>query len=335
MNNKILYIKQNPNFDDKGIICETNTDKSLNDLFEVYSLKNILYLASPNIKEKKIDIFEIQPSSNFKLKLSIDNLENLITRIKYCKINSKNFLFTLDNSNHLKIWELKNNTVYEPVNLIKNQNDEKVNNLCIIDTTSINYLLLLDKETANKCLKVFNLNDGNLIKILTLTKSNLRTYYISYWVNKDDIYIIECCLYGVYIYNMNDEKLYAKINDYEYDIAYYYCEIIYNKNGEDLLCICDSEGFITLYDLFNKKIKNKFRVDKPSYSLNVWNEKKIIIAAKNKIRVIDIDENKIISSFNTNEKVVVKCIKKAILNEKENLLFFAGNDGKIFIWETK
>ena len=97
MNNKTLYCKQNPNFDDKGILCETNTNKSLNNLFEVYSLKNILYLASPNIKEKKIDIFEINSSSNFNLKLSIDNLENLIKCIMYYKINTKNFLFTLDN----------------------------------------------------------------------------------------------------------------------------------------------------------------------------------------------------------------------------------------------
>ena len=334
MDNKNIYCKQNPNFDNKSIICETNTDKNFNSLFEVYTFKDILYLASPNLKEKKIDIFELKPSSGFNLKLSIDNLENLITCIKYYKINKNDYLLAIDNANRLKVWEIKNDSIYEPVNLIKNQNDEIINNLSIINTSPNNYLLSTNKETGNKCIKVFNLNDGNLSKTLTLTKSNLQTYYIYYWANKDDIYIIECCLYGVYIYNMNDE-LYVKINDYEYDIAYYYCEVIYNKKGSDLLCICDSEGFITLYDLCNKKIKKKFRVDKPSYALNVWNDKNLIVSAKNKINIIDLDENKIISSFHTNEKVVIKCIKKGILNEKENLLFFAGNDGKIFLWKTK
>ena len=171
---------------------------------------------------------------------------------------------------------------------------------------------------------------------------NIITYYYPYllsWYNEKDSqnYIIQLNGEKIIINNLlKDNKYFESENNGDYS-EYNNNGFIYNINNIDYLCACKSNGFIQIWDLYNKKILKEFNAKCNLFNIIQWNNKFIIGCEYNfidfnnseySLHIIDIKNNQIIAKIKNN----AQCIKKFYNNKYgEFLIIFDGN--YISLWK--
>ena len=146
------------------------------------------------------------------------------------------------------------------------------------------------------------------------------------------------------INNLLEDELYSElINQPGSD---HFSGYIYYKDKNDYLCSSCSNGYINIWDLYNKKIFKIININKNSilniFNINEnklahiieWNNKYIIVADYNNksFKIIDLDENKIISDIGGQHTDRVKCIKKIYHPIFGESLLSYGKDKYIKLW---
>ena len=136
----------------------------------------------------------------------------------------------------------------------------------------------------------------------------------------------------IIISNLLEDELYSElINQPEGD---HYRGYFYYKDNNDYLCSSCYNGYINIWDLYNKTI---FKVINTNWSelahIIEWNKKYIIVADYNNktFKIIDIENNSInnIKSEHKKELVCIKKINHPIYGES---LLSAGRDNIIKLW---
>ena len=111
---------------------------------------------------------------------------------------------------------------------------------------------------------------------------------------------------------------------------------IYYKDNNDYLCSSSRNGYINIWDLYNKKIFKIINTNgcKLAHIIE-WNTKYIIVADFNNktFKIIDI-ENNLINDINPEHKDKLKCIKKINHPIYGESLLSAGDDKTIKLWVT-
>ena len=303
--------------------------------FEVFKTHkdNKEYIAL--IKKNNIEIFSI---SNYQKLLTLKDNKNTINTIRYF-INNKNFneyLISSDFDRIITIWDITNDynvklkidmqlisdfMIYSCL-LIFTHNEEDY-----IISTAIN----AEEEYDESSTKIYLFNDGKYLREIK-NSNNLLVYYLLSWVNKNNnsYYIVQNCNSKILINNLLEEKLYCEFNGN--DESYFYKGFIYNKDNNDYLCCCSTNGYINIWDLYNKKIFKVINLN-GFYSSDIihWNDKYIITidnTSKN-CEIIDIENHKIISKIENKDGF--RCIKKIYHPIYGESLLTSGNN-KIKLW---
>ncbi len=124
------------------------------------------------------------------------------------------------------------------------------------------------------------MNNGEFIKCINNT-NNSRIYYLLSWYNKKNnkYYIIQFSFEKIIISNLLEDELYSELK--QEPEQNHLSGFIYEKDNNDYLCSSSCNGYINIWDLFNKKIfkiintnNNKSRLAQ----IFNWNEKYIIVA---------------------------------------------------------
>ena len=134
------------------------------------------------------------------------------------------------------------------------------------------------------------------------------------------------------INNLLEDELYELIQETE---CSHYSGFIYNRNNNDYLCSSSSNGYINIWDLYNKKIFKIINTNKCKLAHIIeWNNKYIIVADVNNksFKIIDLDENKIISDIGGQHTKEVKSIKMIYHPIYGESLLSCGNDKCIKLW---
>ena len=100
------------------------------------------------------------------------------------------------------------------------------------------------------------------------------------------------------------------------------------------MCFSSSNGYINIWDLYNKKIYKTINTDgcKLAHIIE-WNKKYIIVADYNNksFKIIDID-NDSINNINTEHKDALACVKKINHPIYGESLLSAAQDNTIKLW---
>ena len=138
----------------------------------------------------------------------------------------------------------------------------------------------------------------------------------------------------IIINNLLEDELYSELIQQQSE-SNHFSGFIYNRNNNDYLCSSSSNGYINIWDLYNKKIFKTINTNKCILAHIIeWNNKYIIAAdANNKsFKIIDLDENKIISDIggqHTDKVISIKKIYHPIYGES---LLSCGEDKCIKFW---
>ena len=110
---------------------------------------------------------------------------------------------------------------------------------------------------------------------------------------------------------------------------------IYEKENNDYLCSSSYNGYINIWDLYNKKIFKVMNIGKCELvHIIEWNNKYIIVADVNNksFKIIDLEENKMICDINGQHTEELKCIKKIYHPLYGESLLSAAQDNTIKLW---
>jgi len=343
-NNKINYkFEKEPNkLKYKYDITNTNDSYGINDIFEVFiSYKdNKEYIISPNINNYNLDIFTLLDNKKIK---SLNGHKNNINIVKYF-INNKDYneyLISADNNKIVIIWDITNNyNIKYQINTRYNNNNNNNIYSCLLvfpHYNNDNYIITSTSSTSddndNSATKIYSLNNGYFIKYINNSNNNEIRYLLS-WYNKKNnkYYIIQLAREKIIINDLLEDELYSElIHQPEGD----HCSgFIYNIDNNDYLCFSTTNGYINIWDLYNKNI---FKVINTNncylYHIIQWNNKYIIVAdCDNKcFKIINL-ENEIIKDIKKQHTSGVKCIKKIYHPKYGESLLSADSDDTIKLW---
>ena len=338
--NKINYkFKKEANLKYKLDITNTNYSYGLNDIFEIFiSYKdNKEYLISSNKNNFNLDIFTLL---NNTIILSLKGHKNIIGTIRYF-INKKNYneyLISADDNKIVIIWDITNNYnikyqidtkyggyIYSCLLLFPHNIDDNY-----IITSTYNTFDDIDKSST----KIYSLNNGEYIKYINNTNIN-SIYYLLSWYNKKNnkYYIIQFSYNKIIINNIIEDELYSELKQEFED--FHLSGFIYEKENNDYLCSSSGNGYINIWDLYNKKIF-KIIYTNDCYLAHIieWNDKYIIVADHDNksFKIIDLEENKIICDIKGQHKKGLVCIKKVYHPLYGESLLSAARDNTIKLW---
>ena len=345
--NKINYkFQKNPNLKFRLNKTEDNEGKQgVNDIFEVFiSYKdNKEYLSSSNRNNYNLNIFQLLDNKKI---LSLKGHKNSVISIRYF-INQKNYkeeyLISSDMNYKVIIWDIKNN--YNLKILI--QTDYTDNNYiesCLLifpHNWEKNYIIIsksnIFENNGILSTRRYSLSNGKYINSIK-ESINLSVCYLLSWYNKieNKYYIIQLALNKIVITDLLEDKLYSKLinpKKNEITINYNNSGFIYTKENKDYLCSSSTSGYINIWDLYNKNLY-KFIDTKRCWLMSIieWNNKYIIVTDINgPIKIIDIENNKIVCKIDSLEKGMT-CIKKINHPFYGESVFIGGENDTIKLW---
>ena len=187
-----------------------------------------------------------------------------------------------------------------------------------------------DEEAATK---IYSFNDCKFIKFIKNTNT-YHIYYLLLWYNKKNkkYYIIQFANMKILINNLLEDELYTELIKEPEDR--HYSGFIYYKDNKDYLCSSSTNGYINMWDLYNKKIFKIINTDgcKLGHIIN-WNKKFIVVSDVNNksFKIIDIENNSIYDIKNEHNDLLY-CIKKINHPIYGESLLSAGDDKIIKLW---
>ena len=328
------FIKDPTKLKYKMDINSTNDFFGRNDIFEVFiSYKDFKeYLISKNKNNYNLDIYRLEDNALIK---SIKHHSNHITIVRYFLDNKSNneYLLTADENKMVTLWDITND--YKLLYDIKPGYSGKIySSLLVFGINEKNYLFTSSTGTSEYT-KKYNLETGKFIENINKTNSNY-TYYLIYWFNNknNENYIIECCENKTSIHNLLKDEIYAELK--APNEGRHMSGFIYNKNDIDYLCNGCGNGYIHIWNLFNKSLDSSIYVNGSYYLHHIirWNDKYAIIAdvTNYSFKIIDYEEKKYICNIggqHSNYVIGVKKIYHPIYGES---LLSTGWDYTIKLW---
>ena len=317
----------------KKIDAEIDGGRGVNDYFEPFHLKNdesTVYIAVKCKEESSdisnIDVIKMSSINDIKKIKSLSGHQKRIVFIKYFKnpYTLQEYLISGDREEIVRAWEIIDENNFQLLCVIKTNYgrlimQQSIYNCLIYFTENRSYIITT--TVTNNYSRLYDLENGSLIKDISLTYYNYTFYLIRY---KE--YIIDCCKNFVMIYNPINEEVYSKIENSYTKGDNRSCCIIYNKNDNDYLYISNSNGYVIEYCLNTKVVMYNFDINKDLYHIIFWDLNNLIIAQYNSeyLGLVDI-KNKNIKNLIKCRKTLM-CVKKILLNKNNEILLASGED---------
>ena len=270
--------------------------------FEVFTrlTDNIEYLVYSNhvsVKNDKKEYYNLQIMRILDNKIikTLVGHNNKTTVIRYfSKDNKEEYILSCDISNLIIIWDIQYN--YDIKYAIKEDRIDKediiYDSILLFNILGKNYISI-PSYSEDKFTKLYEFNNNTpFIKNIYKTKNN-KTLYMIPWLYKNNYYIIECCENKLSISNILEDKLYAKL--YLKKDGMPLSGYLYKDN---YLIVSDgNNNYIRIWDLINKIQIKKIDTESVGREIVPWNSSYVILACYKNIKIIDLEEEKIISEI--------------------------------------
>ena len=263
----------------------------------------------------------------------------ILNTVRYF-INNKDYneyLISADSNKIVIIWDITNyyNIKYQ----INTKYDDYIYSCLLVfpHNNNDNYIITStwssSDDNDDSATKIYSLNNGNFMKYIINTNNNF-IYYLLSWYNKKNnkYYIIQLAYEKVIINNLLEDELYCELIHQPED---YHCSgFIYNIDNNDYLCSSSNNGYINIWDLYNKNIFKIININNCClYHIIQWNNKYIIVADHDNkcFKIINL-ENEKIEDIEKQHSGSVICIKKIYHPKYGESLLSAAEDKTIKLW---
>ena len=333
------FDKDPQNLTFKFNINNTNASYGWNDVFEVYTScrDNREYLVSPNNDNYRLDIIALLDN---KLILSLKGHDNHIRTIRYFMNNNNHneYLISADNEYIVIVWEITNNYNMK-YKIATEYGDNIYSCLLLFDLfNDKNYIITStycqSDENEKSATKIYSLDNGQFIKLFEKTGKSAIYYLLSWYNQKNNkYYIIQFAFKEIIITNLLEDELYSEFMNEPEDN--HLSGFIYQKENIDYLVTSSYNGYINIWDLYEKKINKVINTNECVLCHIIeWNNKYSIVADYNNksFKIIDIEEGKLVKDIGGQHTDKVACVKKINHPVYGEALLTAGQDHTIKLW---
>lgn len=348
---KLQNFLSNPYFKFKENITKKLYSNGIFEVFEPLKYKGV-YLAFPNKNDYTLEIISLLNIKDCKSIFSLQGHQNFILLVKYFKNNIKNndYLISSDKNNTIIIWDISKNFS----EFVKIKNDFNIGGFISGVLLLFNIENILNEIDdyiifSFNCQYYTNLNSIRQKDKKFINNTNeYNTYYLLYWLNKEDKnhYIIELSDNYIFIYNLKNDNLDKEFYIASSNNSKVNCGFIYNKDDTDYLIASSSFGLISIFDLTKKSLRHYFPIVKSadlhkdkfylSYILPWSNRFFIACDYENKgFKIIDIGDLKklkIVSFIKGKHFGGITYVKKFVHPFYGESLLTSDNDCTINIW---
>ena len=320
-------------------IINSNASYGWNDIFEVYISRkdNKEYLVSPNNNNYKLDVISLLEN---KIIISLKGHNNHIRTIRYFinNINSEEYLISADNDIIVIIWEITYDFNMK-FKINTNYSDNIYSCLLLFDLINENNYIVTSsyaqlEDNDKSATKLYSLENGQLIKYIIYSNKS-AVYYLLSWYNKNNnkYYIIQFTFKAILINSVVDDELYCELIQEPEDN--HLSGFIYNLDNKDYLCSSSYNGYINIWDLFNKSIHKIISTnDCVLCHIIQWNNKYSIVADydNKSFKIIDFEKGQVVKDIKGEHTDKVPCVKKLYHPLYGESLLSAGQDNTIKLW---
>ena len=320
-------------------IINSNASYGWNDIFEVYISRkdNKEYLVSPNNNNYKLDVISLLEN---KIIISLKGHNNHIRTIRYFinNINSEEYLISADNDIIVIIWEITYDFNMK-FKINTNYSDNIYSCLLLFDLINENNYIVTSsyaqlEDNDKSATKLYSLENGQLIKYIIYSNKS-AVYYLLSWYNKNNnkYYIIQFTFKAILINSVVDDELYCELIQEPEDN--HLSGFIYNLDNKDYLCSSSYNGYINIWDLFNKSIHKIISTnDCVLCHIIQWNNKYSIVADydNKSFKIIDFEKGQVVKDIKGEHTDKVPCIKKIYHPLYGESLLTSGQDNTIKLW---
>ena len=305
----------------------------IDNTFELFkSIDDIIYLIYSN-NQKSIIVYNLIDNKKINTIKNAHNKYISNFRHHFDKTNKRDLILSIsDFDNNMKIWNVDN---FECLYNFMNVNTKGyLYSACFLDNLNKIYIITSNCTYCGNSepLKVFDLK-GNYIK--SIFDSSEITYFTMIYYDKNTIYLITGNKGYSKSYNYNDNKIYHKYFDKDFDHAHKSI-IIYDGEKITKLIEASIDGNIRIWNFHLCILLNMINVcNCHLYSICFWNEKNIVVGCKDSIiRLIDFNNGKIIDNLlgHSGSIITVKIINHP---KYGNILISHSYDKTIKLWLTK
>lgn len=346
-----LKISPSPNFIfQEEIVSYCDCICGLNESFDVFnSIKDKNdYLIISNNNNNNIEIINLYTKKVLK---SIDGNNTKFMLLKYyLDIDKrKEYLITIDLKAVIKIISITDNyniisTIIFPREFKKSW---KFINCAVLFNVQIgsqktDIIIVSNRQRymEEQGTKIFNIHNGILLKDVSNTNKN-KVRFIIPWFNEtnEQYYLIELCEDLLVIVSLLQNEIYAKLNEERYKT--YSSGFVHKKDEIDFLYVSTNCSEINIWNLISKELIKTLKVSVKYdnirlYGLLFWNENYLVAIddTNNAIKVIDIKQNKVISSAYNRHNESVRCVKRIKHKIYGECLLTGGDDYTIKLWKN-
>ena len=320
-------------------IINSNASYGWNDIFEVYISRkdNKEYLVSPNNNNYKLDVISLLEN---KIIISLKGHNNHIRTIRYFinNMNSEEYLISADNDIIVIIWEITYDFNMK-FKINTNYSDNIYSCLLLFDLINENNYIVTSsyaqlEDNDKSATKLYSLENGQLIKYIIYSNKS-AVYYLLSWYNKNNnkYYIIQFTFKAILINSVVDDELYCELIQEPEDN--HLSGFIYNLDNKDYLCSSSYNGYINIWDLFNKSIHKIISTnDCVLCHIIQWNNKYSIVADydNKSFKIIDFEKGQVVKDIKGEHTDKVPCIKKIYHPLYGESLLTSGQDNTIKLW---
>jgi WD40 repeat protein len=146
-------------------------------------------------------------------------------------------------------------------------------------------------------------------------------------------YIIQFSYKKIIINDLIEDELYSELRKEPDDCNF--SGFVFNKDNNDYLCVSSFNGYINIWDLYNKQIFGTINSHNCKFTNIIqWNNKYIIVVDhQNKsLKIFDSEEKKIISNISGEHNKDALSIKKINHPVYGESLLTGGKKGSIKLW---
>ena len=292
-------------------------------LFLIYGNENNSIVCQNLINNQKIN--EIKNAHN-----------NIITNIRHYldKINKRDLLLSIcAKDNNMKIWNINNWECLLKLDNIYRKG--KVSSASLLNNNNENYIITCNYTIFNnnsEPIKIFDIK-GNQIKIMN--DSYESSYFLDIYYDKQLLknFIIIGNEGHIKSYDFNKNIIYHKYSDKDKDQGRCFSIII--KEEKNLIKIISSceKGNIRIWNFNTGNLISKIKISGMLYGICLWNDDYLFAGSgDNKIKLIDLNNSKIIRELSGHNQVV-STIKKIIHPKYGECLISHGLDS-IILWKN-
>ena len=318
---------------EKEITKESFGGYNLHNLNILVNLNKILYLIYSK-EDKSIITYDL---INNKIINETKNAhEKFITNFRYQKIGERDIIMTIScEDNNLKLWNFPS---WECILDIKNINSSGIlksgaflNEKNQYYTVTSNALIPYLQENLEG-IKVFDLQ-GNKVKEIPNSKDD--TFFLDIYYDEDNKknFIITANVGSVKSYDYTEGKLFQLYKDTEGQQHY---TIMQHKENNMLKLIGSSfDGNVRIWNFNTGELLKKINVYEDFiYDICLWNNKYLFVGClKSRIRLVDLEEGKVIKTFEATKGFPVT-INKFVTPELGECLI-SQNTNDITLWKIK